>query len=454
MIRKTKKEPKRHQKEKVAERIVKKLVDNGFKAFWVGGCVRNLLLNLPPEDIDIATDAKPEEIIKIFKKTVKVGMEFGVVIVFLNGIKTEVATFRSDGEYIDHRHPKQIHFSTPRDDANRRDFTINGLFYDPIKKEILDFVKGKEDLKTGIIRAIGNPLERIEEDALRIMRAVRFAVRFNFKIEPKTFKAIQENAEFLRNISADRIRIELLKMLQGPRPGDAIKILEESGILLVILPEVSAMKGVSQPPEFHPEGDVFEHTYLALNLLEKQTPTLTMATLLHDVGKPQTFKVSDRIRFDLHNRVGSDMARSICVRLNFPHKQLRWIVSLVERHMDFLNIQNMRKSKLKRFLSSETIYEDIELHRVDCLASHGDTFNVDFCYKKIKEFESEESLNPTPLINGDSLIKVGYKPGPIFSSILTKVRDAQLEGIIKSEDEALSFVLKNFPLNNSNVSKE
>lgn len=431
---------------KAANAIAERLVENGFHAYWVGGCVRNQLLGLPPEDIDIATNAKPDQIISLFKKTLPVGVKYGVVIVILKGVQTEVATFRSDGEYIDHRHPLGVHFSSAEEDAKRRDFTINALFYDPIKDKIIDFVGGKEDLQKGIIRGIGNPSMRIREDALRMLRAVRFAARFNFEIEPNTKEAVKEHASLIQKISADRIRTELIKILCGPQPGDAVKMLYDFGLLRLILPEVAAMKGVPQPPEFHPEGDVFEHTCLTLNFLKNPSPNLAMASLLHDIGKPPTFKVTDRIRFNLHNKVGAEMAAAVCRRLNFSLKDQKIISSLVERHMDFLNIKDMRESKLKRFLSSDTIKEDLALHKADCLASHGDTSNVDFCSKKLKEFKKEQTLNPPLLLSGNDLIKLGYEPGPLFTKILNSVRDAQLENIISTKDESIKYILKHFPI--------
>lgn len=444
---KMRKSIKETSKEKAANIIVKRLIESGHEAYWVGGCVRNRLLNLPAEDIDITTSATPETVAKLFRRTVKVGIKFGVVVVMLKGVKTEVATFRSDGEYLDCRHPSSVHFSTAREDAKRRDFTINGLFFDPIKNKVIDYVGGKKDLKKGIIRGIGDPAKRIREDALRMLRAVRFAIKFNFKIEPKTFAAIKKNARLISKISADRIRIELEKTFCGERAGDALKLLYDTGLLQIILPEAARMKGVKQPPEFHPEGDVFEHTVIALNLLNKPSVTLAMATLLHDIGKPPTMKIADRIRFNLHNKVGADIALDICRRLNFPQKQQEKIVSLVERHMDFFNIKEMRQAKLKRFLAAETIAEDLKLHKADCLASHGDISNISFCKNKIKEFKKSNELNPNPLVNGHDLIALGFKPGPLFSKILTTVRDAQLEKTVCNKEEALRFIKNNFKEN-------
>ncbi len=433
--------------ERVAHDIVVRLREHGYEAYWVGGCVRNMLLGLPPEDIDIATNARPEETMQLFSKTIPVGVRFGVILVVQEDVQLEVATFRSDGVYLNYRHPQEVHFSTAGEDAVRRDFTINALFYDPLEKKVIDFVRGEQDLKAGIIRGIGNPADRIREDALRMLRAIRFSTRFGFTLEPTTWAALCEAAPLITRISADRIREELVKILCGPQAGRGIELMEQSGLLREILPEVAQLKGIPQPPSFHPEGDVLTHTVLGMNLLENASPTLAFGLLLHDVGKFPTYEEADRIRFNLHDKVGAEIADTICRRLNFSNADRSQIVQLVERHMKFLHIRDMRQAKLRRFLASPTIEEDLELHRIDCLTSHADLENYDFCREKLEEFSrEEEELIPPPLITGDDLIAEGYQPGPQFKEILNTVAEAQLEGTLKSKEEALKFVRQKYPL--------
>jgi len=324
--------------------------------------------------------------------------------------------------------------------------TINSLFWDPITGELLDFVGGRKDIESGIIRGIGEPCERFREDALRLIRAVRFAARFAFKIEEKTWRAICKNAALIKSISPDRIREELIKIFTGPNRGVSLELLECSGLLREILPEVQALKGVPQPEAFHPEGDCFEHTKLALEWLRNPSATLAMGCLLHDVGKPLTYEEADRIRFNAHNRVGEQIASKICRRLNCSNVHTRAIKDLVARHMHFLTVRDMKTSTLKKFLSHPNIAEDLELHRADCLASHGDLTNYHFCLEKLTEFQSEKKdIIPPPLINGNDLINAGYKPGPIFKKILTRVQEAQLESEIKTADDALALALREFP---------
>jgi len=437
-------------REQAALEIVRRLKQEGYAAYLVGGCVRNRIMGIPSPDIDIATDAPPGTIEDLFQRTISVGARFGVVIVISGDILTEVATFRSDGEYLDHRHPSKVHFSDARRDAIRRDFTINSLFWDPLTGEVLDFVEGRRDIEKGIIRSIGNALERFREDALRLLRAVRFASRFSFTIEAKTWKALKQNADLIRSISPERIREELVKILTGPNPGVALDLLEKSGLLQIVLPEIQALKGVPQPEAFHPEGDCFEHTKLALEWLRNPSPVLAMGCLLHDVGKPPTFREADRIRFDNHTRVGEKMARAVCRRLKFSNADRKAIQDLVARHMHFLSVRDMKKSTLKRFLSHPNIEEDLELHRADCLSSHGDLENYHFCVEKLREFRREEKkLIPPPLLTGHDLIEAGYKPGPLFKKILDSVQESQLEGEIKTRDAALVFVKQRFPREDS-----
>jgi poly(A) polymerase len=437
-----------------AIKIVKTLRQAGFKAYFAGGCVRDQVMGREPQDYDVATDARPEAVIRLFPMTIPVGMSFGVVIVLEGPYPFEVATFRSDGQYLDGRHPVEVHFSSEEEDAKRRDFTINGMFYDPISRRIVDYVGGQEDIKARLIRCIGNPQERFSEDKLRLMRAVRFATQFDYKIEERTYQALLALADQITVVSAERIRDELSKILTGPRPAQGLRLLHQTGLLKAILPEVTAMEGVQQPPEFHPEGDVWIHTLL---MLEKMVPAssfdFALSVLLHDVGKPPTFsppKASasggkDRIRFDNHCQVGAEMAEQICTRLRLSRKQTEKVVELVREHLRFKDVRLMRESKLKRFLRGEHFLDHLELHRLDCLASHGDLSNWEFCKQKLEEIGPEE-MRPERLVTGHDLIQMGYVPGPLFSEILTAVEDAQLEGRVKDREAALELIQKQFPL--------
>ncbi len=428
-----------------AEEIVKTLSDAGFKTCWAGGCVRDMVMGLEPQDYDIATEARPDQVMKLFKKTIPVGARFGVVKVLYDEFEFEVATFRSDGKYIDGRHPEEVHFSSEKEDAFRRDFTINGMFYDPVQGKIIDYVNGQVDIKNNIIRTINNPKDRFSEDRLRLIRAVRFAARFQYEIETNTYNAIKELAGTILQISAERIRDELLKMITGLYPAESIMLLDEVGLLEVILPEVVAMKGVKQPEEFHPEGDVWEHTMIMLRKMSNPSPSLAMGVLFHDVGKPSTFTIEDRIRFNNHCEVGARMTEEIGERLRLSNKQVENISELVLHHLRFKDVQKMRESKLKRFLRLPNFADHLELHRLDCLASHGNLINWEFCKQKLSELKPEE-IKPKPLINGHDLIAIGYKAGPAFREILTAVEDALLEGQIKTHDNAVKFVQDKFPL--------
>jgi len=432
-----------------AVEIVKTLRSAGFQAFWAGGCVRDLLMGQEPQDYDVATDARPEQVMKLFPRTVPVGVSFGVVKVLSDPSEFEVATFRSDGRYLDGRHPIDVHYSGDREDAARRDFTINGMFYDPIKNKIIDYVEGQRDIKSGLIRAIGNPRERFKEDKLRLMRAVRFSARFNYEIEPQTYAAIRERAGEIDQISAERIRDELKKMLCGPKPAQSFSLLIETGLMKAILPEVTAMAGVEQPKEFHPEGDVLTHTRLLLKNLDRPSFELALSALLHDIGKPATFTSPkterDRIRFDNHCEVGARMAEAVCGRLRLSTDQTEAVVELVRDHLRFKDVQQMRQSTLKRFLRNPRFPEHLELHRLDCLASHGDLTLWEFCRKKSAEIGPEE-MRPERLLTGDDLIRMGYPPGPLFTNILTHLEDAQLEGRMKTREGAEDWVRKRFPI--------
>jgi len=455
-----------------ATNIVRELRSRGFQAYLAGGCVRDTLLGLAPTDYDVATDATPTEVMRIFPETWAVGAQFGVVLVPLrtpNQAKEgsaghpaesrsvvpsehpnyiEVATFRNDGTYTDGRHPDRVSYSKdPQEDVQRRDFTINGLLMDPLEgSRVLDFVGGREDLKAGIIRAIGDPKSRFAEDKLRMLRAVRFSARFGYAIEPTTFAAIQGMAPGIQQVSRERVRDELTKMLTEGHARRAFELLDATGLLREVLPEVDRMKGVEQPPEFHPEGDVWIHTLL---LLEKLPPgcarALAWGALLHDVGKPPTFRVApDRIRFDGHVEVGTRMAEAICYRLHFSNEDTRQIAALVANHMRFADAERMKESTLKRFLRLPRFDEHLELHRIDCLSSHGNLALYDFVRERLRQ-TPEEEIRPKPLLTGDDLIGLGYRPGPQFREILSVVEDAQLEGTLHHKEEALDFVRREFP---------
>lgn len=439
------------QKKHAALRILKKLVDNGFQALYAGGYVRDKVLGLPDSgDIDIATNARPETVSRLFGQTISVGEQFGVIIVVMEGIPFEVATFRSDIGISDGRHPAEIVFTDARSDALRRDFTINGMFYDPISDKIIDYVSGLEDIQAGVIRAIGDPLQRFSEDYLRMLRAVRFAARFNFSIEKNTWEALKENAGKIVSISAERIFAELDKMLLQDRPEIAIELLDQSDLLKYVLPEISALKGVPQPPDFHPEGDVFIHTLKALKLMHKNPSSVTAwSVLLHDCGKPATFSLSDRIRFNNHDRVGAAISREVLKRLKASNHLVESVEACIENHMNFMNVTRMRLSTLKKLLSRPTIEDELELHRVDCLASHGNLDNYYFVKSRLESFEKEQ-IKPAPLISGRDLIEMGYKPGPVFGKILSEVYDLQLEEKISTREQALNHVKQSWNPDQSN----
>ncbi len=442
--------------------ILRTLRDQGHQAYLVGGCVRDLLLGREPADYDVATSATPDEVMRIFPETYAVGAQFGVVLVPVprssgppdvmdldgeHGETVEVATFRSDIGYSDGRHPDEVRFSkTPQEDVLRRDFTINGLLLDPISNQVLDYVGGQDDLKAKIIRAIGEPEHRFAEDKLRMLRAVRFAARFGYAIEPKTFAAIEKLAPQIRQVSRERVRDELTKMLTEGHAREAFLLLDASGLLHEVLPEVEKMKGVAQPPQFHPEGDVFVHTMLLLENLPHPCPaTLAWGALLHDVGKPPTFRMADRIRFDGHVDVGVKMAEEICRGLRFSNDDTEQIVALVANHMRFAHAMQMSQATLKRFLRVPRFEEHLNLHRLDCLGSHRDLTTYNFVREKMAETPPVD-LRPTPLVTGDDLIAAGYTPGPRFKEILSAVEDGQLDGTLRSKEEAMQLVSRDFPL--------
>jgi poly(A) polymerase len=456
--------------------IVRALRERDYEAYLCGGCVRDLLLSREPADYDVASSATPSEVMRIFPQTYAVGAQFGVVLVppssvtpvppvvhdskhrghrehggepaAFNDDVVEVATFRSDIGYSDGRHPDEVRFTRDaRQDVQRRDFTINGLLLDPISNEVLDYVGGQEDLKAGIVRAIGDPELRFTEDKLRMLRAVRFAARFIYVIEAKTLTAIQKFAPQIEQVSRERVRDELSKMLTEGQARRAFVLLDETGLLREVLPEIAAMKGVEQPPQYHPEGDVFVHTLLLLDKLPHPCPaTLAWGALLHDVGKPPTFRVApDRIRFDGHVDVGVKMGEEICRRLRFSNEDTSQILALIDNHMRFGQTFQMSQATLKRFMRLPRFEEHLELHRLDCEASHRNLSAYDFLREKLREIP-EEDIRPRPLLGGDDLIAAGYEPGPRFKEILVAVEDGQLEGRLQNSAEALQFVQREFPI--------
>jgi poly(A) polymerase len=427
------------------------LRSHGFQAWLVGGCVRDLVLGREPSDYDISTDARPEELLRLFPKAQLVGAQFGVVLV--HGI--EIATFRSDHSYLDGRHPGQVVFETdPKQDVLRRDFTINALLLDPsvlnawyspssLYSQVVDYTGGLPDLQAAIIRAIGDPEQRFEEDHLRMLRAVRFAARFGFEIEPDTLAAIQKlHAKILR-VSPERIRDELVRILTEGGARRGFELLDATGLLDDVLPEVAAMKAVAQPAEFHPEGDVWTHTLIMLEGLQSPSPALAWGVLLHDVGKPGTFRVADRIRFDGHVELGERIAREILNRMRFSNAESDQVIALISNHMRFSHVHQMRESTLKRMLRLPAFEEHLELHRLDCSSSHGHLENYEFAKTKFEQMAPEE-LRPPRLVTGDDLIAAGYAPGPDFSRMLEVAEDAQLEARIRSKEEGLELVRSTF----------
>jgi len=425
-----------------ALKIIKRLHDAGFTAYIVGGAVRDMVMSKEPEDYDIATDAPPAKVARLFRRVIPVGREFGVSMVVLGGKQYEVAGFRSEGVYLDGRRPSYTEPSTELEDVKRRDFTVNAMLYDIVSGRVIDYVGGRDDIEKRIIRTVGKPDERFAEDRLRMLRAVRFASRLDFTIDSATFEAICRNASGITDVSFERIGEELSKMVTGSHPERALSLLDETGLLAVILPEVAAMKGVEQPPLFHPEGDVFAHTRHMLDLFGGGSVTLAFGILLHDVGKPATFTVTDRIRFNRHDEVGADIAGSVLSRLRFSKEIISRVRALVKNHMRFMHVPDMKQSTLRRFMALEGFDEMLELFRLDCRASHT---NLDIYEFIRQEMEREIPVIPDPLLTGDDLIAAGYEPGPVFSTILGKLVDAQLEGIVINRDQARSFVLRHYP---------
>ncbi|MCL6546420.1 MAG: CCA tRNA nucleotidyltransferase [Bryobacteraceae bacterium] len=419
--------------------------EDGAQAWFVGGCVRDLLLGRVPKDFDVATSATPDRIQRLFPDAKPVGAHFGVMLFEREGAQVEIATFRSDQSYSDGRRPDAVRFETsPEQDVLRRDFTINALLLDPLTGEVLDFVGGREDLEARLIRVIGDPERRFGEDHLRLLRAVRFAAVLGFQIEPATFAAIRRLAPLIRRVAAERIRDELERLLTEGDARRGLELLDESGLLVELLPEVAAMKGVSQPPQYHPEGDVWTHTLLMLGLMESHPPlTLALGVLLHDVGKPPTFRVAERIRFDGHDTLGARMAAEILGRLRFSKQQIRRVELLVADHLRFKDVPQMRPATLKRFLRQPHFEELLELHRLDCLASHRNLETYHLLLEMLRQ-TPPGALKPAPLLRGADLIQAGYTPGPLFGRILEAVEEAQLEGRLKTREQALRFVEHHF----------
>lgn len=422
--------------------LASRLKAAGHTALFAGGSVRDRLLGHEPKDYDIATSATPAEVMKLFPGSNEVGAHFGVVIAKLGGHHVEIATFRTDGSYKDGRRPESVTFSTPEEDAKRRDFTINGLFEVPDTGEVVDHVGGLADLKAGVIRAIGDPKARFEEDGLRLLRAVRFAARLGFTIEPRTDASLRDCAPLLDRISPERIRDEFSKILTSPRRREGVQHLVDTDLIRHFMPEVLEMIGCEQPPEWHPEGDVFTHTMIMLEMLEPDAPLeLCLAVLLHDIAKPpsQTVDETGRIRFNGHDAMGAEMAEIILRRLRYPKHVISSVIPMVARHMQFMNVQKMRTAKLKRFMAEPTFPLEMELHRVDCGSSNGFTDNYEFLQEKEAEFAAEP-LIPPPLVTGRDLIKLGQQPGPRFKEILDLIQTEQLEGRILDRETALEYL--------------
>ena len=440
----------------LAERVCRTLRGAGHQAYLVGGCVRDILLEREPADYDVATDATPERVQQLFPCSLAVGAQFGVIVVLEDSasgdpLQVEVATFRSDIGYSDGRHPDRVVYAkTPQEDVKRRDFTINALLLDSETNEILDFVGGRDDLRAGVIRAIGDAETRFREDKLRMIRAVRFAARFRYAIEESTFAAIVKLAPEIRQVSAERIRDELTKLLTEGQARRGFELLDETRLLPELLPEIEHMKGVEQPPQFHPEGDVWIHTLLMIEDLEPGcSPTLAWGVLLHDVGKPPTFKPASgpgtRIRFDEHAEVGTRMAEEICRRLRFSNEDTAQVAGLVANHMRFKDVLQMKPATLKRFVRLDHFQEHMELHRLDCLSSHRNLDNYDFMRRFLAETPAEQ-VRPPRLLSGDDLVRLGYRPGPAFKAILEAVEEAQLNGMLNTHEEALQLVQAKFGL--------
>lgn len=428
-----------------AREVTEKLQQAGHEAYFVGGFVRDWLLGIEHYDVDVATSARPEQIEKLFGKTREVGARFGVVLVIIDHVPTEVATFRTDGVYSDFRRPDEITYGTLEDDAARRDFTVNAIYYDPVAKRLFDFHAGTLDLRRRVLRTVGPAIKRFGEDALRLMRAVRFATHYALEIEPRTLKAIIRKAPLLAEISKERVGEELIRILTGPHPGRAFKLMSELCLWPHIAPEIEALKGAQQGKIAHPEGDVFDHTALVLdNLPENPPPALALAALLHDIAKPQTLERDEEgsIHFYGHQKLGAEVAEQICRRLRLSNELIDQTAQLVENHMRFMHVREMKPSTLKRFVGRPDFQLHLDLHRADSLGSHGDLDAYEYCIERRRELATEhgESMKPEPLARGGDLIAMGLTPGPAFSLLLDELHDEQLEGHVKDRTEALKFL--------------
>jgi poly(A) polymerase len=442
---------------RIAADIVRRLHGAGFSAYWVGGCVRDFLLGREPGDYDIATSALPEQIEKLFKRTVAVGRKFGVMVVVENGQPFQVATYRAEADYRDGRHPEQVTFGDAEADAQRRDFTVNGLFYDPVAEKLHDWVGGEKDLRAKIIRTIGSPGERFAEDHLRLLRAVRFAAQLGFEIEPQTFAAVRTLAPKIELISAERIRDELIKLFQPPHAARGLVLLLKSGLLPGVLPELVATIACEQSPDFHPEGTVFEHIRLMLEKMAADPPSprsgfgaasahpsLPWMVILHDIAKPATAErdpATGKIHFYGHEKVGAALAERILQRLRFPKKQIEEIAVCVRQHMQFKDVKQMRKATLRRLLMRKTFPLELELHRLDCLGSHGTLDHYEFLVRQAAELEKQPAIRP-PLLTGNDLIALGVKPGPAMGALLAEIREKQLQDELKTPRQARAWARK------------
>jgi poly(A) polymerase len=428
-----------------AYEVVQRLRQAGYEALWAGGCVRDMLLGLEPHDFDVATNARPEEIQRLFRHTLAVGASFGVIEVLgprRDGqrIRVQVATFRCEGPYSDGRHPDRVTFTTAQEDARRRDFTINGLFYDPVAGHVIDYVGGRADLENRILRAIGDPRQRFQEDRLRMLRAIRFAARFQLTIEAATWQAIQESASQISSVSAERIAEELRRILTQPHRARAMQLLWDSGLLAVLLPELVPIRGLPQGPPQQPTGDLWDHTMAVLDRLQEPSFPLALAALLHDIGKPRVVaRTPERYTFYNHEQVGKELAGQICRRLRLSNEERERIEWLVEKHQYLCHAPAMRLSKLKTILSHPGIRELLELHRADAEAWGRSTEHVQFCQRLLEQWSPSE-LNPAPLVSGSDVIALGLPPGPRFRGLLEKVREAQLEGTVTTREQALQLL--------------
>ncbi len=446
------------QQKETALNVVRTLQSAGHTAYFAGGCVRDELLGRTPKDYDVATDALPDQVEALFPKTIPIGKAFGVIAVVEGKETVEVATFRKDIGIQNGRHPEAVHFCAAREDALRRDFSINGMFYDPVAKQFHDHVHGRRDLDRKLVAAIGNPQERFAEDHLRMLRAIRFAHTLDFALDPSTETAVRKMAPLVRKISAERIEAELTRTLtESPKPGDALRHLHETGLLEQILPEIIPMAGQEQPPQFHPEGDVFEHTVLMLNLMENPSRELAYTILLHDVGKPPTATIGPgtdgkpRIRFDGHAQIGAEMAEEILIRLRFPNRERKHIVEAIRGHMRFMDVQKMRPAKLRKLIGAETFDLEMELHRLDCLGSHAMLDNYDFVRDYMEQMANEPIL-PEPWLRGHDLLDMGIQEGRQIGTILKEAYDAQMEDRFPDREALLAWAKATFATNTEDPS--